>query len=121
MKFRILFAVALLGLVNTAGAVRVLEQAERSAELTLNQLTLPAGSDGTLTFKMCTDCRTDRHRVTAGTKYVLDGHEVTLEDFLLATEEIRKSHVANETTTATVFLDLATELVTRVSVRRSAP
>lgn len=121
MKLRILVAAALLGLINTAGAVRVLEQAERSAELTLSQITLPIDSNGTLSFKSCADCRTSSHRVTAVTKYLLDGREIPLEDFLQAIGEIRKSRTANEATIAAVYLDLATERVTRVSVRRAAP
>ena len=117
MMSRILIAVALLGLANTAGALRVLEQVERAAELTLSQLTLPSGTDGTLSFKTCAECRTSSHRVTAVTKYLLDGREVPFEDFLVAVADIRKSRTANERSTAAVYLDIATERVTRVSVR----
>ena len=117
----ILIAAALFALANSAGAVRVLEPVERAAELTLSQLTLPAGTDGTLSFRTCADCRLSSHRVTATTKYLLDGSELPLEDFRRAIEEIRESRAANDSTTAAVFLDLATERVTRVSVRRSAP
>jgi len=117
----ILLAATLFGLAHTAGAARVLEQVERAVELRLSQLTLPGGTDGTLSFRTCADCRVGSHRVSATTKYLLDGSEVPLEDFRRAIEEIRKSRAANESTIAAVFLDLATERVTRVSVRRFAP
>ena len=57
----------------------------------------------------------------SNTKYLLDGSEVPLEDFRRAIEGIRQNRAANESTIAAVFLDLATERVTRVSVRRYAP
>jgi hypothetical protein len=120
MTSRILVAAALLCLVNTAGAVRVLEQLEKPVELTVSQITLPTGETGTLSFKECDECRTSSHRVTSATKYLLNGREVPLADFLIVIEEIRSNRRVAETTNAAVFLDIATERVTRVSVKRAA-
>ena len=122
MTIRILIAAAVFSfsLVNSAGAVRVLDQAERGVELSVNQLTLPTDGSGTLSFKTCAECRISTHSVTATTKYLLNGREMALADFLLVIEEIRSTRTGAETATAAVYLDLATERVTRVAVNRGS-
>jgi len=122
MTIRILIAAAVFSfsLVNSAGAVRVLDQAERGVELSVNQLTLPTDGSGALSFKTCAECRMNTHSVTATTKYLLNGREMALADFLLVIEEIRSTRTGAETATAAVYLDLATERVTRVAVNRGS-
>ena len=46
MTLRILLAAALIGFMNTAGAVRVIEQVERPFEITVAQLALPGAVNG---------------------------------------------------------------------------
>jgi hypothetical protein len=115
---KFLTAVALLCVFTTAGAVRVLEQAEKPVELALSDLTLPTDNVGNLVFKECNTCRTKTHRVTAATKYFLNRRELALTDIRLAVEELRASRNAAAAINVAVFLDLNTEQVTRVSIQR---
>jgi hypothetical protein len=114
MMLRLLAAASLLGLLNTAGAVRVLEQVERPFELTLSQLTLPTSTTGTLSFKECADCRTMSPRVTPATTYVLNDRPVTLEELQASVAQISRTRGGPQSTTVGVFLDITTGRVTRI-------
>ena len=111
----------LLIAANTASALRVLQAVENSVELTLNELTLPAAAGGNVTFKACATCRISTHRVSAETKYSLNGHELALADFLNAVAQIHKIPNGAQQTFAGVYFDIASGRVTRIALQRRAP
>jgi hypothetical protein len=117
MTRKILLTIALLLTLDTAGAVRVLEQVERAVELTLGELTLPTSDGGTINFSECPTCSISTHRVTSETVYHVNRQALPLGEFLRVVAEIRERSTGNSTTVATVYLDIKTERVTRVEVR----
>ncbi len=118
MMIRLLTTLALLGLFNTAGAARLLEEVERPFEITVSQLTLPRETEGSLTLRACDTCRFSTYRLQGATKFVLDSREVMYAEFLSAVDALRASSAA-ERTVVSVFIDRTTERVTRVIVHRS--
>ena len=117
MKTRILAALILLGLVNTAGAVRVLKEVERPFEISVGQLTLPADAGGTLTLRECDTCKFGSYRLQGSTQFVLDGRQANYADFRRTVDGLRASAAGNATVIS-VFIDRTTERVTRISVRQ---
>jgi hypothetical protein len=118
MTIRIFAILALLGFVGSANAFRVIGQPERPFELILSQLTLPRDTGGTVTVRECDTCRVSTRRFVDGAKFVVDGRELRYADFLQVVADIRASTRANDTTVANVYVDIATERVTRVAIRR---
>jgi hypothetical protein len=120
MTIRILATLALLGLMRSAGAggLPLLEQIERPYELALGQLTLPKDTSGTVTVHECDSCRFSSHALTGATKFLLDGRAVPYADFLQAVTDLRLSSSALNQTVVNVYVDIATERVTRVAIRR---
>ena len=115
---RLTITLALLLSLASGAAARTIEELERPLELTLGSVRLPTGEAGTLTFQQCAECSYNTHRTTETTEFQINGRALPLADFLLAVEEIRARPGTPETDTiVTVFLDLATERVTRVTVR----
>lgn len=108
---------ALLALVDTAAAVRVLDQVERPVELTLADLTLPAPGGTTISFSECPTCGSSTHRLTDTTLFVANGSAVALADFLRIADEIRDKPNGAERAMAVVFLDVATGRITRIEMR----
>ena len=121
MTLRILLAAALIGFMNTAGAVRVIEQVERPFEITVAQLALPGAVNGTLTFRACADCNFESHRMDGTTRFLLNRHEVPFVDFVRAFNAAKGSENTAKATMANVYVDLATGRVTRVSLSTSVP
>jgi hypothetical protein len=117
MMIRLVTILALLGLFNTAGAVRVLREVERPFEITLSQLTLPKDTAGWLTLRTCDTCRFNTYRLRGATEFVLDSRAVPYADFTRAVDALRGSS-AGDATVVTVFIDRTTEQVTRVTVHR---
>jgi hypothetical protein len=117
MTRTILVTIALLLMLDTAGAVRVLDQVERAVELTLGDLTLPASDGGTVSFSECPKCGISTHRVTNETIYQANGQILPLGEFLRVAAEIRQRSTGNSGSVAAVFLDIETERVTRVEIR----
>jgi hypothetical protein len=113
MARKLLVTLAFLLLANSAAALRVIEQVERPVELTLAQLTLPPPGGTTVSFSECPTCSTSTHRLADSTVYKVNGETMALPEFLLAADEIRNADSA----VAVVFLDLATERITRIEVR----
>jgi hypothetical protein len=107
-----------LACLDTASAVRVLEQLEDPAELGLSQITLPTSDTGTLSYRACDACRLTSLRVDTTTKYLVNDSELPLADFVRVAEEIRAVRGAAERTLVVVFSDIETGRVTRVSLRR---
>jgi hypothetical protein len=117
MRIRILATLLLLGLVNTAGAERVLRDVERPFEITVGQLTLPKDTSGPLTLRACDSCKFNSYRLQGTTTFVLDGREIKYADFARAVDALRGSAAA-DATVVSVFIDRTTENVTRVAVHR---
>lgn len=117
MMIRIAATVLLLmGSIEAAWAVRVIEDVENSVELTLAELQLPASESGSVSFQACARCRTSVHRVTAATRYLIDGRDVTLADFLRAAQELRAIGNADQRTLAGVYFHVTSKEVTRIAL-----
>jgi hypothetical protein len=112
-----LIAVALLLALDTAGAVRVLEQTERPVELTLAELTLPSGDGGTVSFRECAGCSLSTHRLMDDTELRANGLTVSVADFLRIAGEIKDRPNGAKNAMAVVFLDVATGRITRIELR----
>jgi len=50
-------------------------------ELMLSDIRLPVSDNGTLGISQCTHCEPGTYRVTAGTRYSVNGHYVDLGEF----------------------------------------
>jgi len=79
MKIKTLLTTTLLclGLAMTAQA-QVISQAY---EVVLSDFRAPATANGGAAFKQCAECDRQVIRVTAGTRYAINGKTVRLEDF----------------------------------------
>ena len=92
--------------------------ARRRKVLTLSQLTLPKDTAGSVTLRENDNGRISTRRFVDGAKFVLDGREIRYADFLKVVADLRADSKANDTTVANVYVDIATERVTRVAIRR---
>lgn len=113
---RILATLALLAALGTAHAARVIEQPERSYELSLSQLALPSAPGGGLTLRPCADCAYRTHVLSAATEYFVNNRPVAFEDFSRIAEELRADRRRVQTTFVGVFIDVETERVRRVTL-----
>ena len=118
MTIRILTILALLGFMGSASAFRVLGQPERPFELALSQLTLPKDTAGSVTLRECDKCGISTRRFVDGAKFVVDGREVRYDDFLVVVSDLRGSSKTNDATVVGVYVDIATEKITRVAIHR---
>lgn len=108
MQFHKLIAVILLALSFSATAdfVTVTE----AYEIDASNLTMPVNEVGTLKFKQCDDCEWQTVMVSGGTRYVLNGSNVSLNEF--------KSQIAGENDEIiTVLHHLESNRITAVKVR----
>jgi len=122
MKAHKIFAtVALLAMLGTAHAARVLEQPEEGYELTLTQLTLPSSTSGGVTMKRCESCLYSTHVLTSSTQYLLNNQAVSFDEFKRIADELRDDRVARETALACLFIDVDTGRVTRLALFHKAP
>lgn len=113
---KILATFALLAVFSTAHATRVLEQPERSFEISLSQLTLPSSASGGLTVKACDECAYSTHVLSAATQYFVNQQVVAFEDFSRIAGEVRANRRALDTAIAGVYIDIDTGRVTRVAL-----
>ena len=104
----------LLSLTAPAGARTVIEL-ERGFELTLPGVKLPTADSGTVSFKTCADCAYRTHRTMAATVYESNGRSLPLPEFLRVVDDIERAGKASDAVVA-VFLDIASERVTRVTL-----
>jgi hypothetical protein len=118
MTIRLLAIFALFGFMGSASAFRVIGQPERPFELTLSQVTLPKDTAGSVTLHECDNCRISTRRFFDGAKFVIDGRELRYADFLQIVSDLRGNSKSNDTTVVNVYVDIATERVTRVAIRR---
>jgi hypothetical protein len=115
-NYKLVVALALVLGLDTAGAVRVVEQVERAVELTLDQLTLPSQDGSTVSFRECDDCPVKTHVLQNTTVYTANRQVVGLTDLLRIAQEIESKNRAQQAM-AVVFLDIATDRITRIEVR----
>ncbi|MFL2547136.1 MAG: hypothetical protein ACJ0SL_07210 [Candidatus Rariloculaceae bacterium] len=105
-----------LGLVLLASAnawsYRVIGQPEDAYEFLLSEVALPASVTGLISFSGCTSCVASALRVTSTTAYQLDGIAIALDELLLTVERIE----SEENTLVTVFFDVESLLVNRITV-----
>ena len=86
MKIKALFAVFLLCFSLTAAAQgRIVSQAY---EVGLDDFRAPATVNGGVVFKACSKCEHQRVRVTANTRYAINGKTVRFEDFRKAVQQV---------------------------------
>jgi hypothetical protein len=114
---RILAAFALLAVFATAHAARILEQPERSYELSLSQLTLPSAANGGLTVKPCASCAYSTHVLTATTEYWVNDRSLPFEEFSGVTANLRANTDVARRVFVGVYVDVETGRVNRVTVR----
>jgi hypothetical protein len=113
---RILATVALLAMLGTAHAARVLEQPEEGYELSLEQLTLPSSASGGVTMKLCDACAYSTHVLTSGTQYFVNGQKLSFDEFKQIANDLRADRVARETALTGLFIDVATGRVNRMTL-----
>jgi hypothetical protein len=113
---RIFATVALLAMLGTAHAARVLEQPEEGYELTLAQFSLPSSSTGGVTMKRCDGCAYSTHVMTAATQFYVNERPVPYEEFKRIVDALRDDRVARETAATGVFVDVDTGRVTRLAL-----
>ena len=106
---RTLILALLLSLTAPAGARTVIEL-ERGVELILANVNLPTADGGTVSFKTCADCPYRTHRTMDATVYEANGRQLPLAEFL------RVAGGAENDSVVAVFLDIASERVTRVAL-----
>jgi hypothetical protein len=106
----------LLSLAAPAGA-RTLIELERGVELILANVKLPTADGGTVSYKTCADCAYRTRRTMDSTTYEANGRSLSLPDFLRVVEEIYgRAGAAEDDAVVAVFLDIASERVTRVAL-----
>jgi hypothetical protein len=101
-----------------AAAVRIVGQRELAYELSLADVTLPARASAIVSFRSCTACRSAARRVDAATRYLVDGREVGLDDFLAAAARLREPRAAEDDVFVGVYVDEQSQLVLRIALHR---
>lgn len=110
MNIRIALITVLLGLSFSAGAEIV--TIVRAYEIAISDLRLPGNTAGTISAKECAACEPQIIRVTAQTRYVLNGKDLPLNEFRVAINSIREK----KTNISTVMHHLESDTVTAVMV-----
>ena len=111
MQMRRLLVLTILGLSITA--VADFRTTMEVHEVQLVYLRLPTSANGTLSFSDCAECNELTVRVTAATRYTLNGKDVLLADFRRAIAGVRD----REFTIIDVFHDLESDTVLRVRAK----
>ena len=101
---------------STAALAYQVVQLEDAYELELSDVALPASGTGLIRFKTCSDCTTTSMRLNATARYLLNGDELTLQEFLASVVRIRDSDNAAEDTIVTVFFNIQTKQLTRIEL-----
>ena len=89
MKIQTLITIALLSLVLSGVANGQGKTIVAAYEVVLSDFRPPATSNGGATFKACTKCERQLVRVTAATRYSINGKTVRLDDFRSAVATAR--------------------------------
>lgn len=110
MKIRTLFTTTLLCFgVALAAQAQVISQAY---EIALSDFTAPATENGGVSFKQCESCARQLVRVSAGTRYAINGKPVSLVDFRLAIARAR----GNAEKAVTVLHHLESDTIESIAV-----
>ena len=117
MLRKLLDATSLLLLIDSAAALRVIEQVERAVELTLGELSLPSAEGGTVSFSECPTCGVSTHRLTASTVFQANRQTVPFVEFMRIAELIADKPDGKTNAVAVVFLDIETGRITRIEIR----
>jgi len=110
MKTKLFIAAAMIILALPAAAD--FKTVELAYEVALSDIRLPHNETGTIAFKECEKCDYRTKRVTASTRYQVDGHTVTLKKFREAVEQVSD----RDSKAVTVLHHLEDNRVTAVSV-----
>ena len=114
---KLLVTISLLLVLDTASALRVIEQVERAVELTLGDLSLPDAEGGTVSFSECATCGISTHRLTASTVFQANRQTVPFAEFIRIAELIADKPNGKTSAIAVVFLDIETGRITRIEIR----
>ena len=117
MMRKLLVTLSLLLLIDTAAALRVIEQVERAVELTLGELSLPSAEGGTISFSECPTCGVSTHRLTEATVFQANRQTVSFVEFMRVVELIADQPNGADRAVAVVFIDIETGRITRLEVR----
>ena len=110
MRIHKLLALGLLALSATATAD--FRTTVEVYEIAFVNMRLPAAVAGTVSIKHCSSCESQLLRVTAATRYVVNGKTVRLADFRRSLSSIRNRGDVD----IDVFHDLRSNTVTRLRV-----
>ena len=110
MHIRKLLVLMILGLSLTAAAE--FRTTIEVYEINFVNVRLPGTEGGTISIKHCNACEAQLLRVTATTRYVVNGRSVRLADFRRSLTSIRN----RDDVDIDVFHDLQSNTVTRVRV-----
>ena len=116
MKLKLIIAAMMLGL--TMPAIADYETNYEAYELRLSDIRLPQSETGAITFKPCSSCEFQTHRIDSNVRWLLNSAAVSFEEFEAATRIVRDRN----TETVTVLHNLGSDRVTSVSIylRREA-
>lgn len=101
---------------------RIIEQVESSYELTLDKvLSFPGSTAGTIIFRECPECESRALRVTADSRYFVNGSELVFSDFQRLVADIQALQRAEAATGVYVHYDIETQNVNRIRVNQRRP
>ena len=109
MKTRLLIVAVVLALALPAAAE--FRTVQRAHEVVLEDVRLPQNDLGTLAFRACSECAYMVKRVSAETRWILDGRTVRLDQFRAGLAAMGNS----ERVSLTVLHHLETDRITEVS------
>lgn len=113
MRIRLAFIAlaAAAGLAQAASAQEAFPVVVKAYEAELRSMRLPGSTNGTLSFKPCSECEYKTVRVSPNTRYEANGETYHLEDFRQAVAALGRSHTA-----VTVKHHLESDLITAIRV-----
>jgi hypothetical protein len=120
MQRLVLVVIALIAATPQASwAVRVLEIVERSYELSLGDVNLPASSSGAVVVKECATCKLESLAVTGSTRYYFNKQLMTITELQQQVAAIGQAARADGSTIVAVHYKVDTKVVTRIRVNTS--
>lgn len=81
MRFRLQFALLVLGTTLAGGASAKEQITDETLEAKTGMLTLPSVSDGVLLVKVCQQCAVHSLQASTATRYLINGKANSLKDF----------------------------------------
>jgi hypothetical protein len=114
---RVVLAIVLMLSLNGSGAARDLVMIEGAYEVALGDVALPRTAASSATFRPCPGCDVIGLPASSATRYVLNGGQLELADFLAAADALRQT---NGDALVTILYDLQTNRITRITVHARA-